>query len=553
MLKKLLYKILQPFLWYKIARLKTIYKDKKIAFYGAGIFAQELFENFNFSNLNILGCIDNDYGKKGTKIANCEIFFFDEIETLNPDVIVLTVVNHSINKIIPSILTYLKEKNLKCKVVYDFNYEVAPEDYDEKNTEIDKIAKNLNPIFTAFDSLPSMIDVTMWLTGTFLSLLIPKKKNSVVFIGKLSKHFVDNTKYLHNYVTRIKEKDFEYSFLTEDKETFELLKEKNLPVCFYPDFETTCKLLSTSIVIYVDNPNNAHISKHHLLFRAKKIQLWHGVGFKTIEFTMPEIIENMKSIKNRLNYFLKCRFPKYDILNSTSEFYTENVFKPAFLPKEVFEGGYPRNDVMFREPDELDLLETDIENYNKIIEYKNQGYKAILYAPTFRDTRNDPIADKIIDLEEWSQFGEKNKIVFILKFHPIPNTNYAEFNKLKNIIIYNNTKDIYPVLQNINLMVTDYSSIYMDYLLMDRPVLFFPYDYEKYILKDRAIQFDYNWITPGLKCYNQGELLQEIENILINNIDNYKQKRENIKNMAFKDPDGNSSERIWNFIKKKYL
>ncbi|OGH95890.1 MAG: hypothetical protein A2039_03185 [Candidatus Melainabacteria bacterium GWA2_34_9] len=549
MLKKLLYKILQPFLWYKILKLKTIYKNEKIVFYGAGIFAQELFENFDFSALNVLGIIDRDYGKKGNKIANYEIFFFDEIETLKPDIIVSTVLNHSKDKIIPPILNYLKEKNLNCKIVYDFNYEIDSEDYDEKFSEINKTAKNLNPVFNLFDSLPSMLDLAMWLIGTFLAVLIPKKKNSVLFLGKDSKYFMDNTKYLYNYLTRLKEQGIEYSFLTENKRTFELLKEKNLPVCFYPDFKTAYKLLRTSIVITADNPNNKHIFKHQLLSRAKKIQLWHGVGFKTIEFTLPEIIENMKSKKHRLNYFLKRRFPKYDLLNSTSEFYTENVFKPAFLPKKVFEGGYPRNDVMFREPDELDLLETDIENCNKIIEYKNQGYKAILYAPTFRDSRNDPIADRIINLEEISQYGDKNKIVFILKFHPIPNVNYSEFSKLKNIIIYNNIKDIYPVLQNIDLMVTDYSSIYMDYLLTNRPVLFFPYDYEKYISSDRAIQFDYNWITPGPKCYNQGELLQEIENLLINNIDNYKEKRDEIKNLAFKDPDGNSSERIWNFIK----
>ena len=553
MLKKIFYKITHPFLWYKISKFKTIYGDKKIAFYGAGIFAQELFENFYFSDLNILGIIDRDYGKKGTKIANYEIFFFDEIETLNPDIIVSTVINHSKDKIIPPILTYLKEKNLKCKVVYDFNYEIAPENYNEKITKIDKIAKNLNPIFNVFSSLPSIIDIVMWLTGTFLANLVPKKKNSILFLGKNSRYFLDNAKYLYNHLVRTNETEIDFSFLTEDKQTFELLKEKNLPVCFYPDFKTAYRLLRTGIAITADNPSDAHIIKQHFLFGAKKIQLWHGVGFKTIEFTMPEIIENMKSIKHRINYFLKCRFPKYDILNSTSAFYTENVFKPAFLPKEIFEGGYPRKDVMFREPDKLDLIETDIENYNKIIEYKNQGYKTILYAPTFRDSRNDPISDGVINLEEWSQYGEKNKIIFILKFHPTPNTNYTEFNKLKNIIIYNNTKDIYPALRNIDLMVTDYSSIYMDYLLINKPVLFFPYDYEKYISKDRNIQFDYNWITPGSKCYNQDELFQEIENVLINNVDDYKEKREEIKNMAFKDPDGNSSKRIWDFIKKKYL
>ncbi|OGI00296.1 MAG: hypothetical protein A2Y25_01555 [Candidatus Melainabacteria bacterium GWF2_37_15] len=542
MLKKTLCKIQQPLLWYKISRLKAVYKNKRIALYGAGVYAREIFENFNLSGLNIIGCIDKDFGKKGTKIAGYEIFFFNEIEALKLDLIVITTTNHNKNKIIPPILDYIKEKNLNCRVVYDFNYEVWP----------DGTEKSLNPILYIFDCLPSMRDLVMWAACTFLAVLIPKKRNSIVFIGKSGRHYLDNTKYLYNHIIR-KKKKLNFSLLTEDKSTFELLKRKNLPVSFYPDLKTAWKLLRACIVIFSDSPNDSHISKYHLLSKTKQIQLWHGVGFKTIELTHPEIIENMKSIKHRQTYFLKRRFPRYDLLNSTSKFYTENVFKPAFNYKKVIEGGYPRNDVLFREADELDLIGIDTENYNKILERKNQGYKVVLYAPTFRDDRSDPIIDGIINLEKWSQYGEENKIVFVLKFHPIPNADYAQFNKFENIIIYNNVKDIYPVLKNIDLLITDYSSIYMDYLLTDKPVLFFPYDYDSYVTNNRAIQFNYNWITPGSKCYSQNEFLQEINNMLTSNIDNYQEKRIEIKNLAFKNPDGNSCERIWNYIEATFL
>ena len=103
-------------MWYKILKFKTIYKDKKIVFYGAGLFAQELFENFNFSDLNILGVVDRDYCKKGTKIANYEIFFFDELETFNPDIIVSTVMT------LPHLFLQLKLNGTRELIIPNTSY-----------------------------------------------------------------------------------------------------------------------------------------------------------------------------------------------------------------------------------------------------------------------------------------------------------------------------------------------------------------------------------------------------------------------------------------------
>jgi CDP-glycerol glycerophosphotransferase len=99
------------------------------------------------------------------------------------------------------------------------------------------------------------------------------------------------------------------------------------------------------------------------------------------------------------------------------------------------------------------------------------------------------------------------------------------------------------------MLITDYSSIYTDYLLLNRPVAFFAYDYEYYVNQNREIQFDYDWITPGPNCYNQTELEREILKVLINGQDDYIQKRKEIMDLAFKYQDGNSSERIWQCVR----
>jgi len=60
-------------------------------------------------------------------------------------------------------------------------------------------------------------------------------------------------------------------------------------------------------------------------------------------------------------------------------------------------------------------------------------------------------------------------------------------------------------------------------------------------------------MTPGLKCYTQEELQNEIYNILVQGNDHYSKERETLQKMAFKYNDGNASERIWNIIEEKYL
>ena len=125
--------------------------------------------------------------------------------------------------------------------------------------------------------------------------------------------------------------------------------------------------------------------------------------------------------------------------------------------------------------------------------------------------------------------------------------------KYDNIIMYDNSKDIQPLLKLSDVLITDYSSVYVDYLLLDRPVIFFPYDYEKYIQKDRDLLFDYDWITPGPKCYSQDELQKTLSDCILGQKDDFVANREEIKNLAFKYKDGNASRRIWDYIKEKYI
>lgn len=189
--------------------------------------------------------------------------------------------------------------------------------------------------------------------------------------------------------------------------------------------------------------------------------------------------------------------------------------------------------------------------------------KVILYAPTFRDhapTRLFPF-DEVLSVKSSGpfyvgdgesgkreserdgnnemitrllEFLEKNNIFLCIRSHLYDQTEYNQLKKLDRpgsrirFLNEDRVSDIMEVLNIFDLLITDYSSIYIDYLLTGRPVVFLPYDREEY-LKDRGMNFDYEKVTPGPKPKTFNEFLNSIYDLLYNH-DSYVQQRTETNN-----------------------
>ena len=395
-----------------------------------------------------------------------------------------------------------------------------------------------------------------WCIIVPLSRFIPRRGKHVIFIGRESGHFIDNVKYLFIQFLKSDVAGYKPIFLTEDKEEYKRLRELSINAVIYPSINSI-RLLLTCPAVIVDHDLWVFKLRFFLLYHAIKVQLWHGAGFKYVG-----ILKIKKEIENSILhsglialYKIIGLIPTYDIFISTSEFYTREVFKKSYRIKKIIETGYPRNDIIFCNIEEilkekLYLLNTDTETIFRSLEYKKKGFRLILYAPTFRDSGGDPIKDGALDLNRLNDFSKKNNLVFIFKFHPDPHFNYPEI-AYSNILRYNPGLDIYPLFCVIDLLITDYSAIYTDFLLTKMPVVFFPYDMHKYIKSDRALQFDYDAMTPGPKCLAQDELQKEMERIIVEKKDIYASKRQKALNMTFKYCDGLSAERIIDMLLKR--
>lgn len=383
-----------------------------------------------------------------------------------------------------------------------------------------------------------------WIIIVPLSCILPKTNNRIIFIGRFGNTFDGNLKYFFNYLYSNKENfNIEPFFLVEDLELFNELKKEYKNIIFYPSIKTKYLMLKAKTIV-VDGNEWPSSNKVFYLFNSLKVQVWHGNGMKTIGLQKKNYNEKMLT-KFKQKIFLK--FPIYDVVIFPSE-HQAKIRGDAFNKKDILINGQPRNDILFNNKKAV-LYGSDHEMINYVTEMKNKEYKIVLYTPTWRivNKTSQNRLEENLNFDKIAEFCEANKIIFIIKLHPKDDLNY-KYPKESVICEYNKRKDIYPLLPLVDVLITDYSSIYMDYILLDRPIIFFPYDYDNYINKERILKYDYNKITPGGKSYTTDELIEEIRNILVFNIDEFKFERAKVINTFNTFKDSKSSERLWKYI-----
>lgn len=363
----------------------------------------------------------------------------------------------------------------------------------------------------------------------------PRNNHNVAFIGRSDSQFAGNCKYFYLHMVQ-NEPEFRPCYVTLNRSVYRSLVERGLPAALFPEQDAITALARAGIVV-VDDFHYRLNNIQPFTTGATIIQLWHGVGFKKIGFL--EADSTMDMPREQRDY-LRRMYSGYDAVISTSPFYTEHLFQTSFGAREIWETGYPRNDVLLRPIEKNDLLGSDVALYGKIRSLRKQ-HATCLYAPTFRDDRGDPFSHKALDLPSLNAFLREKRIMLFIKMHEF-SVQY-DLENMTNIHVMPNHLDVYPILPLFDCLVTDYSSIYMDYLLLNKPVIFFPYDRNDYGQRLRQFQFDYDAMTPGPKCLTQQEIQGELMDVILGK-DQFKNERAKIKNLAFRLHDALSASRV---------
>lgn len=231
-----------------------------------------------------------------------------------------------------------------------------------------------------------------------------------------------------------------------------------------------------------------------------------------------------------------------------SAFYSEPIEKMQIT-------GYPRLDYFFKDNSQIVNVVNERWRFN---DYD----KVIYWMPTFRqsvakelseDYLNSqtglPIFETEDSLKQFSDYLKKHNLLLVFKLHHLQ-ANLPVFQKqFDNILIVHDEDlrdmgiQLYQFIPLADAMISDYSSITVDYLLLDRPMIFTLDDYDQYD-KSRGLYpknaIDY---MKGYHVYNQKELQDSLTEI-VSGIDKYKDERHAIMSDYHTYVDGNSSERV---------
>lgn len=245
------------------------------------------------------------------------------------------------------------------------------------------------------------------------------------------------------------------------------------------------------------------------------IQTWHGTPLKKLGYDLTTEGGNaLNSLKDMRKKY-KADAERYTYLLSPSKFCTEK-FTSCFNLKEnnpnceIIEEGYPRNDFL------SNYTQKDIDNIKLKLDIKNiNDKKIILYAPTWRDNQHTSGVGYTyktdVDFELLQKELGNNYIILFRAHYFVANS--FDFEKYKGFIYdvsnYENINDLYVVS---DILITDYSSVFFDYAILKRPIIFYMYDFEEYKNDIRGFYINIDEL-PGKITKTENELIQAIEEI----------------------------------------
>lgn len=268
------------------------------------------------------------------------------------------------------------------------------------------------------------------------------------------------------------------------------------------------------------------------------IFLAHGTALKNCSemYNVPNYVDDITCISSNLR--------KYDAINDKCD---ELKLKPL---------GFARNDMLFGERFDLSSI------------FKcDKNSKFIYWMPTFRQhklSKNSysslsfPIIYSQDDAKIINDFAKEKNVMVIVKPHPGQDLSLIKEIKLENLLfinndfLINNQIDNYELLRSVDAMITDYSSVYYDYLLCDKPIGLCFDDFDEYNERE-GFTVDPDFIfKAGEKMYDVDNLCSFIGRIA-NEEDLLKNERAELIDYCHDHKDGKSTQRIVDFIIEKAI
>ena len=370
------------------------------------------------------------------------------------------------------------------------------------------------------------------------SFLVPKDDDLWVFMaGDHGVRFADNAKYLFLYCAG---QDVRSVWITSSVETRDALQQQGYEVYLATSLRGRMTMLRASVFFETHGPvwpeyaGGTHI-----------VHLTHGNYLK-------------KMLTDHTRDWLQPVEVAFDLLFGRRRKHVvtadgrpaANTCSMHDVPADrLLITGFPRNDVLLnqRSGERIGLDENALDS---VVEQATAG-PVVLYAPTWRRAYGEqngvPLAELDLGLSELDTLFANYGGHLYLSPHPAT-TLEEDLSDLSNVSLLDTGGDLYPFMRHCDALITDYSGIFYDFLLLDRPLVFYAPDLPEY-LQDRELYFEYEEHVPGPVLQDPDGFVAAVKDVL-DGVDEYQNERETLRDEFYEHPDGKASERVYRVVRE---
>lgn len=390
------------------------------------------------------------------------------------------------------------------------------------------------------------------ITG-IMSTFIKRDEKYLAFGSWCGELYIDNSKYLFEYAIKTL-KDYKVIWIGNEnvKEIIEENVELNdrVKILKKDSLKSVIELLKCKYM-FCTQMHRADLCSYNVYNKAVIYSLDHGIPLKKWaqdavdykgEFNDLSILKNIyyKIIgeSKKYNYFITAS-PLHDEANISA-------LKYRGATRERNLGtGTPRNDMFCNYNKELALKLK--KKYANIIGF-DYNKKIIMYIPTYR--RKGKKIETFInrtdrELEKLNHILQKYNAVIIEKNHFVTDKQGIsnEVSNINNIIKITEAVDLQEMLMFTDIQISDYSGCCLDFMLLDRPIIHYAYDYEFYRDEDSGLYYEIDDFSGGKVTKTFDETVNEIEQLLMGK-DEFSEKREYVRKKYLTYENGTASKQI---------
>lgn len=363
----------------------------------------------------------------------------------------------------------------------------------------------------------------------------PKNRVWAFMAGQYSNDFRGNPKYLFLYINKYRE-DLKVYWLCSNEEVIKVITDMGYIAYKLGTVEAEKAMDYTGVL--VAEQVKAVIPQG--LENAKYLNLWHGVGgVKAVErsLTVGGLTEEIAKKYIDKNAYYRT----HELYLAPCSFIEEIAKEQLGLDeKQIIRAGYPRN--IYQKKYQR------VETYDHNLIRKAglpEDTRIVAYTPTYRVSGEPFFASAIPNVQDLISVCEENHILFIFKMHPLSEREMGfqkakeSYSECKWLMFWDNQNDFYEIMDQVDLCIMDYSSIFTDFIAVGvEHFLRYTFDFTN---EDLDFPIDYDEATPGRKCQNFEELLNALSNYRENDIT---EDLNRIRKFYWEFDDENSMDRI---------